>query len=307
MKSKPSRPALDEEQIQRCHNIVDDLIRLHKETDPEIGTENYKTEKAYQAINQIGMLSALLTGWAESHILGCYHYVAKSESQWIDDATSNSHLNEMMWHLDEYHKALFSDEKYLMCMRTGIAAIIRNSYRLSGATAWRMAISESIQALNDGQVDWLLTPTNTNLQGDAHELSKLKYAAINHVYKLMGEGWKKTAAQQKVAECCGTTFEAIKKWEKVVIQERDRDKTGLKGMQRGAAAITLFRKDPEYNETDLRIVAVNACIENGIDNEEAREKRDFFCDITFCFKLNQDHPLETLKERLIEAGMRKSN
>ncbi len=304
---KPSRPILDEKEIQRCHEIVDDLVRLHRETDPVHGSEKYKSEQAYQAINQVGMLAAILTEWAEAHIIGCYYNIAKSKEQWIDDDASNSHANELMWYVEELPDTIFTNDNYLMCNRTAIAAIIRNTWRRGGITGWRMALSESLQALNDGQVEWFLTPTNTKLQGDAYEISNLKYAAVNHVYKLMGKGWKKSAAQQKVAECCGTTFEAIKKWEKQIIKERDRKKEGLKGMQRGSIAIEICRKAPDHDEEEFLIYAVNRCINTDIKDEEDKKTQALFCDITFCYKLDQQYPLETLKDRLIEAGMRKSD
>lgn len=302
------RPELTEEEIKKCHQIVDDLVRLHRETDPALGqeSENYKSEKAYQALNHVGMLSAILTEWAEAQIIGSYYQIAKSEEKWIDDATSNRHENELMWH-GELPESVFINDDYLVCNRSALAAILRNTFRRYGITGWRMALSEALQALNDGQVDWVLTPTNTNLQGNAYKLSNLKYGAVNHVYKLMGEGWKKTAAQQQVAESCGTTFEAIKKWEKVVIKERDRNKVELNCLRIGAEAITLFKKSPDYDETLLRAVANKACLDNEILDETERDKKDFFLGIMLCFKLDLLHPLETLKDKLIEAGMRKAD
>lgn len=254
------RPILDKKKIQECHDIVDELVRLHKETNPAKASTKYKNEKAYQALNHIGMLAAILTEWAEAHIIGAYNKLAKSKDKWIDDDTTNSHENELMWYKEKPPTDFFENEEHLMCYRTAIASIIYNTFRLSGATGWRAGIAHSLRALNDGQVDYFLRPTNTKLQGDGYDLSNLKWAAVEHVYKLVGEGWKKTAAQQRIAEYCGTTFESIKKWEKIGIYERDREKVHLKGMQRGAEAITLFKKFPDYNEYELRLIAANMCI-----------------------------------------------
>lgn len=303
MKPQTSRPELDDNQIVRCYEIVDDLIRLYKETDPAHGSEDYKTEKAYQAINKIGMLSAILTEWAEAHIIGCYYNVAKSQDKWIDAAASNSHKNELMVY-GELLDNIFEDDESIACHRTALSVMLRNTFRRSGIMGWRMILSESLQALNDGQVEWLLAPTKMKVQGNAYELSNLKWAAIKHVYRLIGEGWKKTAAQQKVAESCGTTFEAIKKWEKQGIRERDKTKISLEGIKQGAAAITLFKKEDDYDEKELLLVAMNMCISNELSSEEQIKRKDFFCLITCCFRLIEETPLETLKDKLIEAGMR---
>lgn len=63
-----------------------------------------------------------------------------------------------------------------------------------------------------------------------YDLQTIKWTAVKHVYKLVGQGWKKIAAQQKIAEHCGTTLDAIKKWEKEAIKERDKDKNRLKAI-----------------------------------------------------------------------------
>ena len=304
MKNSPSRPILDKEQIQRCHEIIDDLVRLHRETDPVHGSERHKNEKAYQALNQLGMLATILMEWAESHIMGYYYNIAKSKDQWLDEEQIDSHTNELLGY-SHPHELIFTDDNHLMCNRAAISTLIYNTWRSSGVTSWRAYLSKSLQALNEGQIEWLLTPTNTNLQGNAYDLSALKWAAVNHVYKLVGDGWKKTAAQQKVAECCSTTFESIKKWEKQAIKERDRNKEALRGMQRGAAAIHIARKAKEHNDGEFLLYAINRCISTEIKDDRDRELKAMFCDITFCFRLDQEYPLETLKSRLIEAGMRK--
>ena len=311
MSKKPhSRQPLTDDKIKKCHDLIDELVRLYKATDPALGekSEDYKADKAYQAINHIGMISAILTEWAEAQVIGSYYQIAKSKEKWIDDATSNLHENELMWY-GELPESVFTDDEYLACNRSALAAIIRNSFRLYGITGWRMGLSESLQALNDGQVDWLLTPTNTKLQGYGYELSNLKWVTVKHVYRLMGEGWKKTAAQQKVAECCGTTFEAIKKWERQGIKERDKKKVSLKGILKGSTVREICRKAPKHDEQEFLIYAVNRCVNTDIrelKDAKDRELRDLFCDITFCYRLEQEYPLETLKVRLIDAGMRKA-
>jgi hypothetical protein len=86
MIQKSRRPDLSEEQIQLCHQIVDDLVRLHGETHPSKGkfSEVEKNEKAFQALNKIGLLGGILTEWAENHIFGVYYQLAKSKEKWIE-------------------------------------------------------------------------------------------------------------------------------------------------------------------------------------------------------------------------------
>ena len=307
MTVKLSRPALDDERIKQCHQIVDDLVLLSRETDPAHGnlSEPGKKEKALQALNKIGLLTGILTEWAENQIFGVYYQVAKSEDQWIDGKACDKHDNEMMWYGNNLPEDVFSNEDHLICERAAIADILHNTFSKYGRMGWRMALKESLYALNEGQVDWLLTPTNTNQQGNAYELQTLKWAAVKHIYKLIGEGWKKTAAQQKVAESCGATFQAIKKWEKQAIKERDQDGSTLKSLQIGATFVSASMKfSEEHTEETIMQEALHWNLNADSTNDKEAPLKNLSFGIIDALKLVEEYPLKTLKDRLINAGMR---
>lgn len=297
------RPELDESRINQCHQIVDDLVRLYRETDPAQGanTEKEKNEKALQALNKIGELAGHLTEWAEHHLFGVYYNIAKSEDKWLDGAACNKHEHEMIWRDGNIPDDAFIGDEQLQSTRAAIADILKNTFSRYGIMGWRMSMRESLYALNEGQVDWLFAPTNSNQQGNAYDLRSLKWAAVKHVYKLVGEGWKKTAARQKIAEMCGTTFETIKKWEREGIKERDKDKSTLKAIEFGSFYLTAQRAAcPETEDKDILHEAI---MWNKHPEADEYLKQMSYGAIT-SITLDEDYPLDTLKDRLIEAGMR---
>ena len=56
----PVRIQLNDDQIEKCHKIVDQLVNLYMQTDPShrLETEVDKYEKALQALNAIWMPEA---------------------------------------------------------------------------------------------------------------------------------------------------------------------------------------------------------------------------------------------------------
>lgn len=217
MAHKAERPPLGDDRIKQCHQIVSDLVGLFQETDPAKGIESEidKQEKALQALNKIGLLTGILTEWAECQIFGSYYKIAKTLETWIDSGESNKHENELMWYGNNIPDDAFSNDTHLVCERAAIANILHNTFSRYGRMGWRMSLKESLYALNEGQVDWLLTPTNIRQQGNAYDLQTLKWAAIKHIYKLLGEllgtsmprsmmnckiaGWKSTSFSKNIS------------------------------------------------------------------------------------------------------------
>lgn len=296
------RHVLDEESINRCHQLVDELVELFKETDPALGSksEAHKFQKAYKAINAVGMLGAILSEWAEAQILGHYWQAAKSKNY----RQNNSHSCELMW----YDKDALFDHFTVMPpddYRRAISGIIFNSYRIAGVMSWRAELNRSLDALNDGHVYPLIAPMKTQLKGNAYEISELKWIAIQHVYRLVGEGEKKMAAQQIIAEHCGATADAIKKWEKLIIKDYDPDKEALNKIKLGAQIIAQTKKDvADYNPQDFLHYAATMLLEQ--KTGESSETPVWEA-VVFCMQLTRNEPLETLKERFIEAGARISS
>ncbi len=309
MNTKILRPSL-EDKIDQCHRIVDDLIKLHRETDPVHGkkSEKDKQEKALQALNKIGLLAGILTEWAECQVFGAYYKVSKSQDSWITSEESNTHENELIWYGNDIPDDAFSTDKDLMCERAAIADILHNTFSRYGRMGWRMSLKESLFALNEGQIDWLLTPTNIRQQGKAYDIQAIKWATVKHIYKLVGQGWKKTAARQKLAECCGITIEAVKKWEQDAIRERDREKTTLKAIQLGSLFVYGSKKaNPDLTDEHLLEESLdwNLSAVSTDDKKENLQKLSF--GVISSIKLDEEYPLESLKDKLLEAGFRKNS
>ena len=158
------RPELTEEQIRQCHDLIDDLVLLFKETDPQLGQKSQKDkeEKALQALNKVGLLTGILTEWAENQIFGTYYKVAKSKDNWVDQEDCDKHENELMWYGDNIPDDAFSNENHLICERLAMGKILHNTFSRYGRMGWRLALKEALYALNEGQVEWLMEPVNTN-------------------------------------------------------------------------------------------------------------------------------------------------
>ena len=210
-----------------------------------------------------------------------------------------------MWYGNNLPEDVFSTESHVICERLAIGTILQNTFSRYGRMGWRMYLKECLYALNEGQIETLMQPMNTNQKGDAYDLQELKWAAIKHLYRLLGEGWKKMAAQQKLAEACGVSFEAIKKWEKESIKERDKDKSTLNAIKEGAA-FALFISDKNlpdvgFNRKEVLSLAMQWNISE--DDPNAPPK-DVSYGMVTALMLDDDYPLETLKGRLAEAGIR---
>lgn len=301
------RPLLGQEQIKKCHCIVDELVALYQETDPAKGktSENNKQEKALQALNKIGLLSAILTEWAENQIFGAHYHLARSKNGWIEDNIVNQHENEIMWNDSELPDDLFSSDNHLITERLAIGKILHNTFGRYGRTGWRLSLSQSLYALNEGQVDWLLTPTNINQKGNAYDLQNLKWAAVRHVYKLKGQGWKKMAAQQKVAESCGTTLNAVKKWEKECIKERDKEKQTLRLIEFGAKFLISAKNELQISNKDALLQIAAYWNINSDSEKDPNTAKNISAGIASAISIDEKYPLESLKERLLTAGIRK--
>lgn len=243
------RSELTDEQIQRCHDLIDDLVRLHHDTDPKHGkkSEKGKQEKAYQALNKVGMLSGILTEWAENQIFGLYNLVAESENGWIDQDACNQHTNETMWYNPDLPDDMFEGDQKLICERLAIGAILHNTFSRYGRMGWRLSFEQSLYALNEGQVEWLMTPVNIRKQGNAYDLQELRWIAVKHLYKLIGQSKDKYVAECDLSDACALTkinWNSTQMNQRLPIPIRAARMVGevLKHVEQGQTVSTDYRK-----------------------------------------------------------------
>ena len=296
------RPELSKKQIKRCHKIIDELVALYAKTDPKYGekSQENKQEYAYQALNKVGELAGILTEWAENQLFGIYARVAESKDGWIDQKTCDQHTNETMWYDPELPEDIFEGETKLICERLAIGSILHNTFSRYGRMGWRLSLEHSLYALNEGQVEWLMTPVNIRKQGDAFDLQELRWIVVKHLYKLIGQGVKKMAAEAYLADVCNVKVDAIQKWEKEAVKERDKERNLLEAIKLGSLYIHGMTQGPEsYDKEDL----FQGAIYWNQNADDVHLKNLSFGIITV-IKIDEEFPLETMADRLSAAGLR---
>src|SRR5262249_40630096 len=124
----------------------------------------------------------------------------------------DSHANELQQSMDGKGLPL-SQVRARQC----IAALLeQSSYTRSG---WRKQLSDSLLALNDGEVQFLTKPSRTKKHGRQFTLRQLQRIAVLHVHVLMGGGMKKYAAETRIADELAVSVETLRAWEKRFLRE----------------------------------------------------------------------------------------
>lgn len=290
---------MDSDGISYAKQILDNLIALHLETDPTGGkdTQKGKMDKATTALNYMSTLNSLVNGWAERQIYGAHYCLIENPDRWISTETADLHKNEEIWYENELPELLGTNLS-LESERAAIAHILRNTAG-TGILGWRNALADALYALNEGEITFLTTPVNTQQKGKAYTLKNLKWAAIKWAYYLMGNTHpKKEAAFLAIAERCGVSLETILDWEKFVAKEYDPKKM----IRDGITASAIKFKEMSDAEGGIAIL--------GLRNNDDVDAWFYSKDDTFnhlrLLNFARDYPLSTLKEKLDEAGFRRS-
>lgn len=213
--NKMLRAPLTQEQKDKCHELLDEIIKLHDETTPSEGkkSEFNKCEKAFLSLNKFGELSSNLCRWAELQVGRGQILISRGKANDFD--AINTHSNEMLPSPD-----ITASE-----FREVIARIL-TAYSKNNAIDWKTYLAGCLYCLNEGQVKDLLEPPKKSGKKKLADLRLLKWAAICHVYKEWGESkygkrGKKDTAQRDVAKACNVGIDAIKLWEKEFRSESD--------------------------------------------------------------------------------------
>jgi hypothetical protein len=86
--------------------------------------------------------------------------------------------------------------------------------RSANSSFWRFPLQHAFFALELGEVDDLLKPSEIRRQGNPVALYRWKLLALSHVRFLIGKGLKKFKALEKVAQGVGQSVETLRSWEK---------------------------------------------------------------------------------------------
>jgi hypothetical protein len=228
---------------QRMLNIEEEaahwlepLFRNYKMTNPNLGEESEieKTELAYQSIELWWYLYAKLLLWAQSHIAGQLWAKRNPEAAaliakefGLKQLDEDSHLFEYIGLSYVFNRVNEDDPAFVRVsdiveriedadltnedLRSLVIHLL--SARSTESSFWRFPVSKAFYALNYGGSDELIEPSK-RMQGDGLKLVLNKLLAVQHVQYLMGTGYKKHAALERVSCALGQSAEAIKSWEK---------------------------------------------------------------------------------------------
>jgi hypothetical protein len=212
------------------------LVNLYETTDPARGAESEerKLEAARQAISIWWYLWGELMLWAQSHLAG-YEMLKlrpelrkRLEERLGAPISINSHALEYVglyfsWnHVDDSDPMLsviheiMEEEFEITKNDPPVRPIIRELLvsRSANSSFWRFPLRDALFALDLGEVDDLVKPSEIRRQGSPLELYHWKVFALSHVHFLIGKGLKKFKALEKVAQGLGQSFETLRSWEK---------------------------------------------------------------------------------------------
>jgi hypothetical protein len=236
-KDKPLGESQREPNVEKeMQEWLHPLFEAYYETDPGLGkaTELGKTERAHLVVECWWYVFRYLMLWAQSHFAG--HAWANSNPEamaiiarkfGITDLHPDSHIYEYIGLTCVYNQANpddptldrlsdlmlkhAQDDFAIEQMRMLIVNLLAS--RSTESSFWRMPLSNSLFALNYGDTERLLLPSGRR-QGDGLKLIQTKLIAVQHVYYMVGKGFKKHVAQNKVADAVGQSIETLKAWEK---------------------------------------------------------------------------------------------
>jgi hypothetical protein len=222
--------------LRYCEQYLKDLVKLYEATDPALGAaaEEGKLEAARQAISIWWYLWAELMLWAQSHLAG--YEMLKShpelrkrlEKRLGQEITVDSHAVEYVgvyfsWnHVDDSDPMLsaiheiMGEEFGITMSDPPLRPIIRELLvsRSANSSFWRFPLQHAFFALELGEIDDLVKPSEIRRQGSPVELYRWKRLALSHVHFLVGKGLKKFKALDNVAQGIGQSVETLRSWEK---------------------------------------------------------------------------------------------
>lgn len=228
------------------------LKEVYFETDPEKGEnrEIAKHELAQLAIENFWYLQGKLLGWAQAHLTG--HSILKENPELVgfleerlgyllhedsheleqigllynfnppdDECPALRRMEEL---LTEFGVSYLGEGNALLtpaAMRRTIRELLMS--RCADNSYWRHDLQNSLDALNEGEVDELFTPTPGKRQGLPYSLNRWKLEALKQVRFRIGKGYKKYRALEEIGEAIGQSPETLRTWEKALRKNTDRE------------------------------------------------------------------------------------
>jgi hypothetical protein len=226
-----------------CEQYLKSLAKLYETTDPAHGaaSEEGKLEAARQAISIWWYLWAEIMLWAQSHLagyemlkgrpdlrerleklLGAEIAVDSHAVEYVGVYFSWNHVDDSDPMLAAIHE-IMGEEFEITMSDPPLRPIIRDLVvsRSANSSFWRFPLQHALFALELGEVDDLVQPSEIRRQGSPVELYRWKLFALSHVHFLVGKGLKKFKALENVAQGVGQSVETLRSWEKAYGHDDD--------------------------------------------------------------------------------------
>jgi hypothetical protein len=203
---------------QKAEETLNELIELYEKTDPALGkeSERFKYSRALTTLLLCSRLTEEFSRWAENQIFGEIHF----RNMGLRNHTADSHLNER-GNYKYYRYRKFVHYKPLRLnaeqFREYIATVLDNSStRLRG---WRNSLSKELIALNEGEAQFITTPSDKGGQGRPYTLKLLRFVSVAYVYYFVGKGMAKYKALEHVGSTIGASSETLRDWDKNILPQ----------------------------------------------------------------------------------------
>jgi hypothetical protein len=199
--------------------ILEELIELYEKTDPALGkkSERFKYSRALKTLSLCNRITENFSSWAENQIFGELHF----RNMGLKNHTADSHLNErgnykVYQHRDLiYMKPLRLDaERY----REFIATVL-DAYSGPFRNNWKKSLSKELIALNEGEAQFITTPSDKGGQGRSYTLRFLRFISVAYVYYFVGKGMAKHKALEHVGSIVGASPETLRDWDKNILPQ----------------------------------------------------------------------------------------
>ena len=180
------------------HTMLDQLLEWREETEPEHGnlSERQKNYKAGQALLFAGLLFEDLIGWAAHHSMGVSLLGLDLGDR--KSGRADTHEAEKIgadWQSDDVSRTREALARLILIL--GLVP-----------STMRQPLGSALRALDLGEVQPLLQPTNTTRWKGAHSLAHLRRLVVMHVFfrwgrkthtKRAATGWAASGASQRTS------------------------------------------------------------------------------------------------------------
>jgi hypothetical protein len=275
--------------------LLDELYELYDRSEASGGKplsrKDDKLRDAYRAIQVWWQLYGSLMIWAQSRIIGHEMVRASPEKMAALAEMGFDEYSDIVEFLGFGHSQVhpdnrpppeseisFSDE----ALRNVIVRLLASSEQNS--SVWRDPLSHALRAANAGEVHPLFDPGKKRRRGKPYVLDSARAVAVAHVHYLVGKGFKKHVALDRVSKTLPASGETLRSWEKSLGEDR-----WFRNLWKGAYLAGQLETEGHVVFTEEEVEPIN----HDFEPESVPD-----CFIRFIERLHGDWSLEAVQEKL---------